>query len=250
MLRSASRAGSLGNPAEIGSFLRCPQCGRPLKLKSLVSGGREVSSKVAFARATWRCATQPPAANWAIKYHRSPADGAWLDATSLLDAGGEAVVVNQRDVRATRDEPAATPPGRLTPQTTRRPRPRHHSHRWRRRARPLVLATGGDTLLSRSPLTIGLMSSQPEGVVIDAALRFARSNPDLLRYAQSHAGRAGRSADDLLREAIERVAASRRFETSSWSMALQLPPDSPQESGAGTIRLSHAGSLSASVRAE
>ena len=94
------------------------------------------------------------------------------------------------------------------------------------------------------------MNSQPEGVVVDAALRFARSNPDLLRYAQTNAGRAGRSVDDLLREAIERVAASRSRETSPWSMALQIPPNSPHDSGAGTIRLSHAGSLSASVRAE
>jgi hypothetical protein len=95
------------------------------------------------------------------------------------------------------------------------------------------------------------MNSQPEGVVIDAALRFARSNPDLLRYAHANAGRAGRSADDLLREAIKRVAASRRrCETSAWSTALQLPPDPPPESGAGTIRLSHAGSLSASVRSD
>jgi DNA-directed RNA polymerase specialized sigma24 family protein len=54
------------------------------------------------------------------------------------------------------------------------------------------------------------MNSQPEGVVIDAALRFARSNPDLLRYAHENAGTAGASADDLLREAIERVVASRR----------------------------------------
>jgi hypothetical protein len=95
------------------------------------------------------------------------------------------------------------------------------------------------------------MNSQPQGVVIDAALRFARSNPDLLRFAHASANQAGRSADDLLREAIERVAASRRrCETGSWSKALQLPPDSPQESGAGTIRLSHAGSLSPSIRAE
>lgn len=57
------------------------------------------------------------------------------------------------------------------------------------------------------------MSSQPECVVIDAALRFARSNPDLLRYAQENAGRAGLSVDDLLREAIERVVASRREES-------------------------------------
>lgn len=86
------------------------------------------------------------------------------------------------------------------------------------------------------------MNSQPEGVVIDAALRFAKSNPDLLRYAHENAGRAGRSADDLLHEAIDRVAANRRCETSSWSKALKLAPDSPRESGAGTLRLSHAGS--------
>jgi hypothetical protein len=96
---------------------------------------------------------------------------------------------------------------------------------------------------------MGLMKSQP-GVVIDAALRFARSNPDLLRFAHENASQAGRSADDLLREAIERVAASRDRETSAWAVPLQPPPDFPQESGAGTIRLSHAGSLSASVRAD
>jgi hypothetical protein len=95
------------------------------------------------------------------------------------------------------------------------------------------------------------MNSQPQGVVIEAALRFARSNPDLLRFAHENASQAGRSADDLLREAIERVAASRRrCETSTWSTALQLPTDPPQKSGAGTIRLSHAGSLSASTRAD
>jgi hypothetical protein len=54
------------------------------------------------------------------------------------------------------------------------------------------------------------MNSQLDGVVIDAALRFARSNPDLLRFAHENAGAAGASVDDLLREAIERVVASRR----------------------------------------
>jgi hypothetical protein len=107
------------------------------------------------------------------------------------------------------------------------------------------LANGGDTLLSPPLLTIGIMNSQPQGVVIDAALRFARSNPDLLRYAHENASRAGRSVDDLLRQAIERVAASRRCETSSWSAPLQPPHDSPQEIGAGTIRLADAGSLPA-----
>jgi hypothetical protein len=67
----------------------------------------------------------------------------------------------------------------------------------------------GDSLLSRPRLTIGLMNSQSEGVVIDAALRFARSNPDLVRYASENAHTAGASVDDLLREAIERVVAIR-----------------------------------------
>jgi hypothetical protein len=54
------------------------------------------------------------------------------------------------------------------------------------------------------------MNSQPGGVVIDAALRFARSNPDLVRYASEKAVTAGASVDDLLREAIERVVVIRR----------------------------------------
>jgi hypothetical protein len=102
-----------------------------------------------------------------------------------------------------------------------------------------------DSLLSPPPLTIDLMNSQPEGVVIDAALRFARSNPDLLRYAHENAGRAGVSVDDLLREAIERVVVSRRRESGSWSASLEHAPDSPVESGAGTLGLSHAGRLPA-----
>lgn len=57
------------------------------------------------------------------------------------------------------------------------------------------------------------MSSQP-GVVIDAALRFARSNPELLRYAQQSVGASGASVDELLRQAIDRVIATRSTEPS------------------------------------
>ncbi|MEO8899819.1 MAG: hypothetical protein ABI352_05565 [Candidatus Dormibacter sp.] len=55
------------------------------------------------------------------------------------------------------------------------------------------------------------MNSKP-GVVIDAALRFAKSNPELVRYAHEQAGAAGTTADDLLREAIDRVVAARQTE--------------------------------------
>lgn len=47
------------------------------------------------------------------------------------------------------------------------------------------------------------------GVVIDASLRFARSDPELLRYARDSAERVGVDVDDLLRDAIDRVAAIR-----------------------------------------
>jgi hypothetical protein len=81
------------------------------------------------------------------------------------------------------------------------------------------VAIGGDTLLSPPPLTIDLMNSQPEGVVVDAALRFARSNPDLLAYAIENASRAGVSVDDLLRDAIDRIVAIRHRESESSSEA-------------------------------
>ncbi len=58
------------------------------------------------------------------------------------------------------------------------------------------------------------MSSQA-GVVIDASLRFARSDPALLSYAQASAASVGVTVDDLLRDAIDRVAAIR---------AAQRPP--------------------------
>ena len=68
----------------------------------------------------------------------------------------------------------------------------------------------GDRRLSRRPSTIGLMKAQPRGVVIDASLRFARSNPDLTRHARENAGALDVSVDDLLLDAIARVVASRR----------------------------------------
>jgi hypothetical protein len=79
--------------------------------------------------------------------------------------------------------------------------------------------------LSLLPLTIGLMNSHSGGVVIDAALRFARSNPELLRYAQENARQAGVSVDDLLRDAIDRVVAIRHTESESSS---ELPQTGPR----------------------
>jgi hypothetical protein len=43
--------------------------------------------------------------------------------------------------------------------------------------------------------------------VIDASLRFAKSDPELLRYASESAEEVGMAVDDLLRDAITRVAA-------------------------------------------
>ena len=43
--------------------------------------------------------------------------------------------------------------------------------------------------------------------VIDAALRFARSNPDLVACAREGALQSGRSVDDLLLDAVERMRA-------------------------------------------
>lgn len=67
--------------------------------------------------------------------------------------------------------------------------------------------------------------------VIDAAVRFIRSNPELVTYAQQAAIDTGRSVDDLLLDAIarcrggderqrlryrsSRAASSRRTETSA-----------------------------------
>jgi hypothetical protein len=69
----------------------------------------------------------------------------------------------------------------------------------------------GDRQLSLPPRTMPGMSNST-GVVIDAALRFARSNPELLRYAQQNAGANSMSVDELLRQAIDRVIAARSAE--------------------------------------
>lgn len=44
--------------------------------------------------------------------------------------------------------------------------------------------------------------------IIDAALRFARNNPELLQCARDGALDSGRSVDDLLLEAIARMRAA------------------------------------------
>ena len=68
------------------------------------------------------------------------------------------------------------------------------------------------------------------GNVIDASLRFARSDPALLRYARDSAEKVGVPVDDLLRDAIDRVAAIR---------AAQEPPEvhSPRRPSAAARHL-------------
>jgi hypothetical protein len=51
--------------------------------------------------------------------------------------------------------------------------------------------------------------STPTGTLIDASLRFAKSDPQLLAYAMDSAAKVGVPVDDLLRAAIDRVAAIR-----------------------------------------
>jgi class 3 adenylate cyclase len=68
------------------------------------------------------------------------------------------------------------------------------------------------------------MNSESGSIVVDAALRFARSNPELLRYAQENARRAGVSVDDLLRDAIDRVVAIRHTDIESSSQLSQARP--------------------------
>lgn len=73
----------------------------------------------------------------------------------------------------------------------------------------------------RCPTMTG-MSDMQGGTVIDAALRFVRSNPELVRYAERNALTSGASVDDLLRDAIARVAALRARE-----QAAGTPTDHP-----------------------
>jgi hypothetical protein len=65
------------------------------------------------------------------------------------------------------------------------------------------------------------------GVVIDASLRFAKTNPELARYASDSAQRVGVPVDDLLRDAIDRVAAIR---------AAQQPPEISFRDGRPLLR--------------
>jgi hypothetical protein len=65
------------------------------------------------------------------------------------------------------------------------------------------------------------------GNVIDASLRFAKTNPQLARYASDSAEKAGVPVDDLLRDAIDRVAAIR---------AAQQPPEISFRDGRPLLR--------------
>jgi hypothetical protein len=46
---------------------------------------------------------------------------------------------------------------------------------------------------------------QTQGVVIDAAVRFLRTNPELVAYARSEAAAAGQSVEALLADAVARI---------------------------------------------
>jgi hypothetical protein len=46
---------------------------------------------------------------------------------------------------------------------------------------------------------------EPHGVVIDAAVRFLRSNPEILAYAQRSAAAGGMSVEALLTDTVARV---------------------------------------------
>jgi hypothetical protein len=45
----------------------------------------------------------------------------------------------------------------------------------------------------------------PEGRVIDAAVRFLRTNPELIAYAHGAAPGAGMSVQELLEDAVARI---------------------------------------------
>ena len=60
--------------------------------------------------------------------------------------------------------------------------------------------------------------------VIDAALRFARSNPELVSCAREGALYSGRSVDDLLLEAVARV----RYAVEQSDLVELRPDESPR----------------------
>ena len=62
----------------------------------------------------------------------------------------------------------------------------------------------------------------PDTNLIDAALRFARSNPELVELARRHAGDLDRSVDDLLQDAIARAVVARELDPTA-SIELHEP---------------------------
>jgi hypothetical protein len=46
---------------------------------------------------------------------------------------------------------------------------------------------------------------EPQGVIIDAAVRFLRSNPEVLAYAQRSAAAGGMSVEALLNDTVARA---------------------------------------------
>ena len=80
--------------------------------------------------------------------------------------------------------------------------------------------------MSSGAHTMAFMTSQTSNV-IDASLRFARSDPELLSYARDSAEEVDVAVDDLLRDAIDRVAAIR---------AAQQPPELSLRDGRPLLR--------------
>jgi hypothetical protein len=60
-------------------------------------------------------------------------------------------------------------------------------------------------------------------VIIDAATRFLRSNPELLEFARSGAGDSGQAVEDLLTDTVRRIRRS-GFEAIAEKQVLTGPP--------------------------
>ena len=60
-------------------------------------------------------------------------------------------------------------------------------------------------------------------VIIDAATRFLRSNPELLEFARRGAGETGQPVDDLLSDAVLRIRRS-GFESIAKKQVVAGPP--------------------------
>jgi hypothetical protein len=61
-------------------------------------------------------------------------------------------------------------------------------------------------------------------VIIDAATRFLRGNPELLAFARRGAGETGQSVEDLLADTVRRIRRS-GFEAISKKKMVSGPPD-------------------------